>query len=197
MLQALIIDFGGVLSTPFDDSARQFSLAEGLEPTALRTAMVANAALVADLERGAITQAQFAEAIGDALRIFPDDLVERMCRGLQLRREVMDAVARVRRRGVKVAVLSNSVGSDPFDLYERFDLDRKVDVLVASDREKLRKPDPEIYRLTAGRLGIAPKDCVYADDSAKFLEPAAQLGMTTIHATDPAITIKGLADLFG
>ncbi|WP_285742363.1 HAD family phosphatase [Lentzea sp. NBRC 105346] len=195
MNRGLIIDFGGVLTNPFDESMRAFCLTEGIEPNALRTALTAHAALVADLERGKATQAEFAATIGLALRIFPDDLVQRITAGLELQQDVMAAVARVRQRGVQVAVLSNSLGSEPYNLFDRFRL--KVDVIVASDQVRMRKPDPEIYRLTADRLGIPPAECVYVDDSAKFLDPAAAFGMTTVLATSPAVTIKALEDLFG
>lgn len=62
-------------------------------------------------------------------------------RGAVGQAEVADRIEQLRRRGVKVAVLSNSWGSHPFD-------------------------------------------------------PAQQLGMDTIHATDPTTTITKLAQMF-
>ncbi|MFI6099724.1 hypothetical protein ACIA8G_29555 [Lentzea sp. NPDC051213] len=62
----MIIDFGGVLSTPFDDSARAFCLREGLEPDALRTTLQANAQLVQDVESGKATQQGFNNVIAAA-----------------------------------------------------------------------------------------------------------------------------------
>ncbi|MET9630525.1 HAD-IA family hydrolase [Lentzea sp. NPDC006480] len=190
-MRGLIIDFGGVLSTPFEDSAKAFCKREGIEPNALTNALKANAELVADLERGSTTQEHFSEVIGLRLRLFPDDLVERITRQMQLRQEVVTAVRNTR---AKVAVLTNSLGSTPFDLYERFDLD--VDALIASDRYQMRKPDPKLYEIAADSIGTAPEDCVYVDDSPKFLEPASALGMTTVLATSPEVTIKALAELF-
>ncbi|HEX8870940.1 MAG TPA: HAD-IA family hydrolase [Lentzea sp.] len=189
-MKGLIIDFGGVLSTPFEDSAKAFCKREGIEPNALTNALKANAELVANLERGSTTQEQFNEAIGLQLRLFPDDLVERITRGIGLREDV---VAAVRRTKAEVVVLTNSLGSEPFDLYERFDLGMDV---IASDRVKMRKPDPEIYALAAKAINTDPADCVYVDDSAKFLEPASALGMTTVLASSPEVTIKALAELF-
>ncbi|MEV6236373.1 HAD-IA family hydrolase [Lentzea sp. NPDC051838] len=189
-MKGLIIDFGGVLSTPFEDSAKAFCKREGIEPNALTNALKTNAALVSDLERGATTQQHFNEVIGLQLKLFPDDLVERITRGIALREDVVRAVHNTR---AKAVVLTNSLGSEPFDLYERFDLDMDV---IASDRYRMRKPEPEIYALAAATIKTDPKDCLYVDDSAKFLEPASALGMTTVLATSPEVTIKALAEYF-
>lgn len=61
----------------------------------------------------------------------------------------------------------------------------------------LRKPDPAIYRLAVARLGVPANRCAFADDIAAYLEPARELGMTTVHATDPATTVAALEHLFG
>lgn len=105
-------------------------------------------------------------------------------------------MARLRRRGVLVAVLSNSWGSHPFDPYRPFDLHDRFDAVVISDQVGLRKPDPEIFLLTAQRLELAPSECVFVDDVARYLQPAHELGMGIIHATDPTTTVIELARLF-
>ena len=51
----------------------------------------------------------------------------------------------------------------------------------------MRKPAPEIYKLGADSIGLAPEECVFVDDLPFNLEPAAELGMATVHhvsATD-------------
>ena len=46
----------------------------------------------------------------------------------------------------------------------------------------MRKPEPEIYRLTIERLGdgLAPPDCLFVDDNELNVESARELGMTAI-----------------
>jgi putative hydrolase of the HAD superfamily len=119
-----------------------------------------------------------------------------MAADLRLEPKVTNAVAQLRSRGVLVAVLSNSWGSHPFDPYRPFNLPDRFDTVVISDQVGLRKPDPEIFSLTARRLGLAPSECVFADDVARYLQPAQDLGMSTIHATDPTTTVTELARLF-
>lgn len=79
----------------------------------------------------------------------------------------------------------------------RFELHNHYDVVVISDQVGLRKPDPEIFTLTLKRLDPSAEQCVFVDDVARYLPPARAMGMTTIHATDPATTVTELARLFG
>jgi putative hydrolase of the HAD superfamily len=99
--------------------------------------------------------------------------------------------------GIKVAVLSNSWGSTPFDPYARFRLSDRYDVVVISHQVGLRKPDPEIFALTVKRLELPGERCVFVDDVARYLPAARALGMATIHATDPATTVAELQRIFG
>ncbi|MFI7606017.1 HAD family hydrolase [Micromonospora sp. NPDC049366] len=83
-------------------------------------------------------------------------------------------------------------------------LARRFDVAVFSSEVRLAKPDPAIFHAAAGRLGVAPAECVYVGDGADG-EPAgaAAVGMTVLRTTehndtDPSWggpTIASLADL--
>ncbi|HUO46099.1 MAG TPA: HAD-IA family hydrolase, partial [Acidimicrobiia bacterium] len=69
-------------------------------------------------------------------------------------------------------------------------------LVVHSWRERLRKPEPEIYRLTLSRLGIEAKQAVFLDDIGGNLRVARQLGLTTIKVDDPADAIGNLLEIF-
>ena len=56
------------------------------------------------------------------------------------------------------------------------DADVLVDVVIDSCEVGLRKPDPEIFELTAERLGVPPSACVMIDDFAWNLTGAAATG---------------------
>ncbi len=198
--QGLVLDFGGVLTTSFDDALRSYCVRDGLAPDALEKIFNldqgAQGALV-DLERGRISQAQFVAHIAAALGVDPDGLLERMLADLSSEPLVVEAVAQLRSRGVKVAVLSNGWGSTPFDPYARFRLGDLYDVVVISDQVGMRKPDPEIFALTLKRLELPGERCVFVDDVASYLPAARALHMATIHATDPATTVTELERMFG
>ncbi|MGW3952982.1 HAD-IA family hydrolase [Streptomyces sp. NPDC004752] len=108
--------------------------------------------------------------------------------------EPMHALVRAARAaGVRVALLSNSYGMHPYDPYAKLGVWDLCDVHVISEREGIAKPDPRIYRRCLELLELPGEDCVFVDDTAKNLPPAVALGITTVHATDPATAARQLA----
>jgi HAD superfamily hydrolase (TIGR01509 family) len=43
------------------------------------------------------------------------------------------------------------------------------------------KPDPEIYIMTAEKLGVEPSECIFTDDSPRYCEAAEAVGMKAVH----------------
>lgn len=198
--QALILDFGGVLTLDFWDALREFSRAEGLPDGALVDLVTKDPTgrrMLSDLERGAIGQARFERYMAERLGVERDGLLARMAAGLRPDDTMLAAVALIREAGIRVAILSNSWGSDYFDPYAPWDLESRADVVVISDQVKLRKPDPAIFDLAVERLGVPAEACVFVDDIAAYLEPARARGMAVIHHTGAATTTRKLAELFG
>jgi putative hydrolase of the HAD superfamily len=78
-------------------------------------------------------------------------------------------------------------------------------VLTFSDECGIRKPDPEIFRLTLRQLGVAPEHAVHVgDDPILDVEGALDAGMAVIQVTPdgratapvrPNAVIRGLRDV--
>ncbi|MFF4583723.1 HAD family hydrolase [Streptomyces sp. NPDC001389] len=193
--QAVIFDFGGVLTCPMDDTAIAFAAEIGLPKYAYRDTVAFNPAgraLYAQLERGDITQSEWNQRIAALLGIDSSNLMGRALATLSPEKEVVDTVRQIREAGLKTAILSNSMGLDPFNPYTPWDLDANHDVVVLSEHHRMRKPEPEIYQLTLDQLGLPADRCIFVDDSATNLAPAQTLGMTTTHATSPEHTVSAL-----
>ena len=196
----LVLDFGGVLTTSFEGALRSYCVRDGLAPDTLEKIFNLDdgaQGLLVDLERGRISQAEFIAHLAPALGVDPDGLLQRMLADLRSEPLVVKAVATLRSRGIKTAVLSNGWGSTPFDPYEPFQLSEHYDAVVISDQVGMRKPDPDMFALALTRLGLPGEQCVFVDDVARYLPPATALGMATIHATDPTTTVTELERLFG
>ena len=56
-----------------------------------------------------------------------------------------------------------------------------VDGVVNSARLGFAKPDPRIYLAAAELAGVAPRRCLFVDDSARNTEAARELGMSVLH----------------
>jgi putative hydrolase of the HAD superfamily len=69
--------------------------------------------------------------------------------------------------------------------------------VVISGEVGLRKPQPEIYRLAADRLGHRTDECVFVDDLAPNVRGAAAAGMVGVHHRDVEATVAELEALFG
>ncbi|MEU6174445.1 HAD-IA family hydrolase [Streptantibioticus parmotrematis] len=196
----LVLDFGGVLTTPLLPAVLAFEQREGLAEGACITALYLDeegTRRTHDLERGAISQREWNEAAARSLGVAAENLMGRIFAGLRPEARMIEAAAAARRAGLKVAVLSNSVGLDPWDLYDGYDLDRLYDAVVISEHHKMRKPEPEIFLVALELLGLSAKECVFVDDTAHYLPAAAELGFATVHATDPEATIGQLEGLLG
>lgn len=195
---ALLIDWGGVLTTDVFVSFRAFCVDEGLEPDAVRDAFMRDPRarqLLHELETGALTEEQFAAPFAEVIGAgSPDGLVERLFGSMQADEAMLDAVRAARDAGVRTGLISNSWGVDRYDPAM---LEELFDGVVISGLEGVRKPHPDIYLLGAERVDRLPEECVYVDDLAGNLKPARALGMTTVHHTAAPDTIAELERVLG
>ena len=202
-LEALVVDYGGVLTSPLQEAMAAYADELGIELQDLvRAALGAYSgegdALVTDFETGRISEEEFATAFATRLQeisgrpVAPDNLVGKLFR-LRLEEEMLDVVRRVRAAGNKTALLSNSWGTR---LYPRDRLDPLFDVVVISGEVGLRKPERAIFELTSEKLDVRPERCLFVDDHPGHLEAALEYGMATVLHRSPAETVKELESLF-
>lgn len=71
------------------------------------------------------------------------------------------------------------------------------DLVVESSIEGIRKPNPDIYRLTCERLDVPAERAVFLDDLGVNLKPAKALGMQTIKVLNEQQAIADLAAVTG
>jgi epoxide hydrolase-like predicted phosphatase len=202
-LKALVLDFGGVLTSSLNDAMQAFADAHGIEMqhlvrAALSAYMGEDDALVTDFEMGVISEGEFAEAFAARLveysgvHIEQEGLVDRLFEAIRLEEDMFELVERARNGGYQTALLSNSWGTG---LYPRSRIDALFDVVVISGEVGLRKPDPDIFTLTVEQLGRKPEECVFVDDHPGHLVAAQEAGMTTVLHRDPAGTIREVEEL--
>ena len=111
-------------------------------------------------------------------------------------------------RGLTLGVVSNIMrtpGSVLRQALDRAGLLAPMKVLTFSDECGIRKPDPEIFRLTLRQMGVAPEDAVHVgDDPILDVEGARDAGMAVIQLTPdgratapvkPDLVISELGDL--
>jgi len=199
-VRGLLVDFGGVLTTNVFDSFRAFCEDEGLDPQAIkRLFRVDPRALecVRGLERGDLTEEQFAERFGELLELEPErrgGLVDRMFGHIQEDGDMVEALRQARAQGVRTGLISNSMGAGRYD---RSTFPELFDGVVISGDEGMHKPEPAIYELGADRVGLPAADCVFVDDLRENCEGAEAVGMTAVLHRGADTTLPRLEQLLG
>lgn len=201
--EALVIDFGGVLTTSLENAMAAFASAKGIEVqhlvrAALSAYMGAEDELVTGFETGRISEDDFSVAFAARLREYSGvdighgGLVPSLFEALDLEEDMFELVERAKSRGYKAALLSNSWG---MGLYPIDRIRELFDVVVISGEVGLRKPDPDIFKLTVAELGIEADACVFVDDHPGHLKAAREAGMTTVLHKTPAQSIPEVETL--
>jgi epoxide hydrolase-like predicted phosphatase len=210
MIEAVIFDYGGVLSTtPFAGIA-EFEKKRGYPEKSLSQLLFGRGASpqgptedIPDhdwhlLETGQLTLDEFherlvarsEEALGQPLDLgeYAQFLREL---GVGVHWMMVHRVRELRAEGYRTAILTNNVKewgqywkqSIPMDLF---------DLVVDSCDVGLRKPDPAIFRLTCERLAVAPEAAVFLDDTRRHVEAARSIGLHAVLVRDP---LKAIAEL--
>lgn len=205
--RSLIVDFGGVLTTPLEDAMVHFADSHGIELQDLvRVALAAYHgeemynpdSLVVRFEKGQISDSEFALAFAQRLteasgqQVEAEGLLHRLLGSLRLEDEMFEMLRCARGAGIKTALLSNSWG---LELYPRDLLAETCEVIVISGEVGMRKPDAEIFTFTTDKLGLEPQECIFVDDHPGHLKTARDVGMETVLHKSPAETIAELETL--
>jgi len=194
--KALLVDFGGVLTTDIWSSFAAFCEQRGLDAGAAKQLFRDDPdalATLRGLETGEVEPAEFERRFAALLGTEPDGLVEGLFAGLRPDQPMLEAVGRAREARVPTGLISNSWVMDHYT----DEIRALFDAAVISAEVGLHKPQPEIYLLAAERLGVDPEDCVFVDDLRENCAGAEAVGMTAVLHRDAAETIARVEELLG
>lgn len=200
--RALLVDFGGVLTTSTAESFARFSESIGAEPELVARLLrddPESTRLLVENESGRLGDAAFDRGFARRLRAHGvadpgTDIIRRLQAGMGPDERMLAAVARLRDARVPVALVTNSFGAHCYDGY---DLEAIADVVVRSGELGVRKPSRRIYTAACEGLGVDPERTVLVDDVEQNLAGAARLGIRGLLHVDADRTIPALEELFG
>jgi len=206
VIEAVISDFGGVMTTPLSESFWKASEEAGIPVDALRKAM---GALLREpdpplfrLERGEIGVGVFLEELQGELaeildrRVSMDGYAHRLMAAMQPNQPLISYYRALKReRGIRIAVLTNNVKEWQPLWREPQKIDELVELVVDSSFVGMRKPEPRIYELTLEMLELPAEACVFVDDLEINLPPARALGIHTVHFQHTAQAVHDLDQL--
>src|SRR6201987_1145588 len=188
MVEAVIWDFGGVLTTsPFEAFAR-FERERGLPADFIRLTNAANHLenAWAKFERAEVDIETFDKLFADESRARGAEVrgkdVLPLLQG-DLRPEMVEALRRIKKQCRTGCITNNlpanATGSSSGRSLYVAEVMVLFDHVIESAKIGLRKPDPRIYTMMIETLKVDPKNCIYLDDLGVNLKPARELGMTT------------------
>lgn len=188
-IEAVIFDFGGVLtSSPFEAFAR-FEAERGLPVDIIRRTNAANHLenAWAKFERAEVDMDTFDRLFAEESRALGAEVRGRDVLPLlqgDLRPPMVEALKRIKTQFKTGCITNNlpanAIGSRTGRSLYVAEVMVLFDHVIESAKIGLRKPDPRIYQLMVETLKVDPKSCVYLDDLGVNLKPAREMGMTTI-----------------
>ncbi len=208
-IEAVLWDFGGVVTTSPFEAFRRYEKARGLPQDFIRSVNATNihSNAWARMERGEIGPEQFdglfrAESTALGHTVDGRDILPLLSG--DVRPQVVSAIRQIRTQ-YRVACLTNNMaaghGPSMAQTPERAQAIAEVmalfEVVVESSKTGLRKPEPAFYLKACEMLGIEPSRAVFLDDLGVNLKPAAALGMRTIKVTDADAALAELGGIIG
>ena len=208
-LHGLVVDWGGVLTTPLEASMAAWAEADDIDIAHFREVMrrwlgasggdEARWNPVHALERGEMEVPDFETRLAEQLRtrggatVAAEGLLQRMFDRFEHAPDMVGLVHRAHAAGIRTALLSNSWGND----YPRDGWADMFDAVVISGEVGMRKPEPRIFHHTVELLDLKASDCVFVDDLPPNVRAATDLGMVGVLHETYATTAAELETLFG
>lgn len=202
-VEAIVCDFGGVLTTPLLTSFLALQDEIGVSPEHFGTALRELAEEDGEnplfaMERGEITEAAFLERLAEGL----EPLVghkphmhrfrELFIGQLEPNAPMIDLMQELKAGGRRMAMLTNNVKEWEPLWRAMLPVDEIFETVVDSAFVGCRKPEPRIYEITLERLGLPAESCLFIDDLLPNCEGARALGMRAVHFRE---TEQAIADV--
>ena len=209
MTQAMVLDFGGVVTRTLFETHAVTEAALGLAPGTLKWRGPFDAAgdpLWRDMEAGLLTERDYWLArarevgalLGEDWQSMETFVVR--ARGADpdavIRPEAVAAVESAKASGCRIAILSNEL--DLFygrELRSRVAVLRHADCIVDATYTGILKPDPRAYQAAVDAMALPAEAILFVDDQFRNVAGAQRVGLQTqfFDLRDPAGTCAAIA----
>jgi putative hydrolase of the HAD superfamily len=192
MIEAVLFDYGGVLTTLGQTGSLKQEIADHFGATSPEID-------ISDLEKqwqlGAIEPGAFFEEVNrryPSQKPFTEQLFLSGKDEAAARSEKMFSLAEtLRSSNIRTGILSNTVAIAAERLRETGCYDG-FDPVILSCEVGMVKPDPRIYELALKQMSLEAENVIFVDDDPKNLEPARKMGIFTVHAFSETQLISAL-----
>jgi putative hydrolase of the HAD superfamily len=199
-IEAVVSDFGGVLTTPLIESYTAVQESSGVPMEALGKAMAAimdrdGSHPLFELETGRLSETRFLDELSSELtgqlgrEVSMHDFGHRFFENLHPNERMLDFMRGLRDQGYKLGICTNNVREWEPLWRAKVPVDEIFSVVVDSAFVGARKPEPRIYEITLERLGVPAQAALLVDDIELNCTAARDLGLRAVwfRDTDQAI----------
>lgn len=147
-----------------------------------------------DFMCGKISEAEYWQQLGSHYGLGIHDTISdefMKWRGQIVNERVLEVVDEAKAKGLQTAMLSNII-EPSYNILAKAGHLAHFDVIVASCKVGLVKPQPEIYQLALEQLQTTAEQSLFIDDKQRNLDPAAAMGFHVILAQNPTQIITDL-----
>jgi epoxide hydrolase-like predicted phosphatase len=196
-IEAVVSDFGGVLTTPLMGSFLALQDAHGVGPEDFGKAMRAAEESgdgenpLFKLERGDITEPEFLEILRNGFEVAVGHRPELhrfreiFFEALDPNQPMIDLMRELKASGLRMAMLTNNVQEWEPLWRTMLPVDEIFETVIDSGYVGYRKPERQIYEITLERLGLPASACLFVDDMELNCEAARELGFTAVQYREP------------
>ncbi|MDY6847151.1 MAG: HAD family phosphatase [Chloroflexota bacterium] len=187
MVNAVVLDFGGVIIRTRDHTGRRALEKKYNLPEDSVHSLVFESAVSQSASVGQVDSSKIWDFVADELSLSEDELVlfkEKFWAGDYIDHALIDFLKSCR-PAYKTAILSNAWNNLKTMLAENYGISEgeTVDHILVSAELGIAKPDPKIYQILADTLDCNFENILFVDDFIENIEAANSLGIQTIHYT--------------
>jgi epoxide hydrolase-like predicted phosphatase len=194
-IQAVVSDFGGVLTAPLVNGFMAFQQEAGIPLEAFGQAMAVIATRhgtnpLFELETGRMDEASFLDELSSQLSADLGRPVELHGFGkaylehLEPNQRLIAYMRELRDRGYRMAICTNNIREWEQLWRAKLPVDEIFEVVIDSSAVGTRKPERRIYDITLEQLGVPAEATLFLDDLEINCEAARKLGMKAVWFRD-------------
>lgn len=197
MIKLIIFDWGKVLGSGADPNNEEFVLIRkitGLTNTQLDIIFETHWHKIKIGKRPLL---EFWKSVSQKSNkaVSPQKLMTNYLKSVTINKEMLALAKGLKKRGYKLAILSNESREKMNAQIGRFDLYDLFDKIYCSADLGLQKPDKRIFRYVINDQNINPQETLFIDNMAYNTEAATSLGINSLLFENPRQLKKDLVRL--
>ncbi|MEJ7218499.1 HAD family hydrolase [Staphylococcus gallinarum] len=114
-----------------------------------------------------------------------NDYIDNFCNYCLSFEDLEETLNELYSRGYKLGIITNGKYPFQFKNIKALGIEEYMSVILVSEKEKIKKPNPLIFERAANTLNVKLKECIFVGDSLKNdYEASKSVGMNSIYKID-------------